>query len=48
MFFPKLFVLSNGVDFDDVLFFFLWLFFTQLLFSVVCSVLFRVFTAPFF
>ena len=40
--FPKLFVLSNGVDFVVVLFSFLWLFFTQFLFSVVCSVLFRV------
>ena len=42
MLFPKLFVFSNGVDFVVVLFSFLWLFFTQFLFGVVCSVLFRV------
>ena len=40
--FPKLFVLRNGVDFVVVLFSFLWLFFTQFLFNIVCSVVFRV------
>ena len=45
---PKLFVLSNDVDFVVVLFSFLWLFFfTQFLFNVVCSVMFRVLQGSF-